>query len=131
MNERIKELWVEELRSGDYKQGHLQLRTDDNRFCCLGVLCNIHAREHPEVANAEIDPTQYMAGYELTDSVVDEWAGLPEDHELIMPFSVRATKDQNGYGRKTFRKGDCVSFAGLNDSGCNFRQIADIIEAAL
>ena len=44
MNARIKKLWVAALRSGKYKQGHGGLR-DGDRFCCLGVLCDIHAKE--------------------------------------------------------------------------------------
>ena len=49
MNQEIKERWVADLRSGQYKQGKGVLRTPDialgerkdgkPRFCCLGVLC--------------------------------------------------------------------------------------------
>lgn len=37
----IKSRWIEALRSGKYEQGKYQLRTWDNKFCCLGVLCDI------------------------------------------------------------------------------------------
>ena len=36
-----KARWIEALRSGQYKQGTQGLRTTDNRFCCLGVLCDV------------------------------------------------------------------------------------------
>jgi len=47
MNKKVKDLWVKALRSGDYKQGRGHLRDRNNNFCCLGVLCNIHAQENP------------------------------------------------------------------------------------
>lgn len=33
--------WIEALRSGEYPQGKLALRTADNHYCCLGVACDI------------------------------------------------------------------------------------------
>ena len=44
MNPEIKAKWVAALRSGEYKQGRGQLRSED-LFCCLGVLCDLHAKE--------------------------------------------------------------------------------------
>ncbi len=37
----IKEMWVEALKSGKYEHGTGQL-VKDNKFCCLGVLAEIH-----------------------------------------------------------------------------------------
>lgn len=46
MDPEIKAKWIEALRSGKYKQGHSHLRqrdkeTGEERYCCLGVLCDI------------------------------------------------------------------------------------------
>ncbi len=42
MNKEIKVKWLEALRSGKYKQGKQRLRSKvTDRFCCLGVLCDI------------------------------------------------------------------------------------------
>ena len=41
MEASLKAKWIEALRSGKYKQGRLALRTRDDHFCCLGVLCDI------------------------------------------------------------------------------------------
>lgn len=44
MNADIKAKWLEALRSGKYAQGRKYLRRindDGDRFCCLGVLCDI------------------------------------------------------------------------------------------
>lgn len=37
--------WVAALRSGEYKQGHRVLRSKDDKFCCLGVLCDTISSE--------------------------------------------------------------------------------------
>lgn len=43
MDADIKKRWVEALRSGKYKQGKAALRSNENHFCCVGVLCDIVA----------------------------------------------------------------------------------------
>lgn len=40
MNAELKSKWIAALRSGDYKQGLGMLRSGD-RFCCLGVYCEV------------------------------------------------------------------------------------------
>ena len=49
MNKKVKKLWLKALRSGEYEQGREYLVTTSNtydKFCCLGVLCDIYARTH-------------------------------------------------------------------------------------
>lgn len=41
MNPELKQQWVKALRSGEYKQGIGVLRSMDDHFCCLGVLCDV------------------------------------------------------------------------------------------
>lgn len=48
MTPELKAKWIAALRSGEYQQGRGRLRTDDNRFCCLGVLCAVTGREFIE-----------------------------------------------------------------------------------
>lgn len=33
--------WITALESGEYEQGKRQLKSIDNKFCCLAVLCDI------------------------------------------------------------------------------------------
>lgn len=40
MDKNWKELWLQALKSGNYIQGKAFLRKND-KFCCLGVLCEI------------------------------------------------------------------------------------------
>lgn len=53
MKEEIKRRWVEALRSGEFEQGRERLLTvgrkgEPDRFCCLGVLCELYLDDHPE-----------------------------------------------------------------------------------
>ena len=41
MRQDIAIKWVEALRSGKYQQGKFSLRSHDDRYCCLGVLCDV------------------------------------------------------------------------------------------
>ena len=49
MNAEIKTKWVEALLSRKYKQGTGRLRSEDNHFCCLGVLCDVLGKEWEEI----------------------------------------------------------------------------------
>ena len=78
MKPEIKKLWVKALRSGEYKQGHDALRPTPNTFCCLGVLCNLHAQAHPKIAAKQKDPEQYLGKtYSLPDAVM-KWSGIKD-----------------------------------------------------
>lgn len=41
MDRELRERWVAALRSGKYEQGAGCLRTKEDKFCCLGVLCDL------------------------------------------------------------------------------------------
>lgn len=49
----VKQKWLQALRSGSYKQGKHVLRTADNHYCCLGVLCDVVAPELWETPKLE------------------------------------------------------------------------------
>lgn len=137
MNERIKKLWVDALRSGEYRQGRNLLCTegeDGDYFCCLGVLCELHAQEHARsgwesagfVDKRSRRPVlryssrPHSLGGNDTDeallpSPVARWAGLPSTDGYI-------GKAHIGYGG---------SLVEMNDRGLSFDKIADVIEAQL
>ena len=52
MNPELKQKWLEALRSGKYKQGTGLLRSKENYFCCLGVLCDIIDNKKWEITNS-------------------------------------------------------------------------------
>lgn len=137
MNPYVKKLWLKALRNGEYKQGQNQLR-EGNRFCCLGVLCNLHAVEHPNHASTETDPVLYFNNQSTLPYEVAHWAGidiekLTDTVEVELPKAIRGSS-QSINGDRMYMKpdgdncGDKWTLATLNDSGAGFRQIADIIE---
>lgn len=40
MDRDLRDRWVANLRSGNYKQGDTYLKRANGTFCCLGVLCD-------------------------------------------------------------------------------------------
>lgn len=122
MKPAIKAQWVAALRSGKYRQTQGQLREvrDDESnktlgFCCLGVLCNLHAQAHPRIAASQTDPGQYLGEIELLPEAVRKWAGLPEQE----------------HGARLVIGGQYDALTDHNDNGRTFKQIAKAIEAQL
>lgn len=107
MNKQVKKDWVKALRSGKYKQGFKALKIED-RFCCLGVLCDLHLQKHgakwekKESTNYE----EYLGGDVSLPKEVVEWAKLSKDEFAI----------------------DIDALIGKNDKGESFEEIANLIE---
>jgi len=107
MKPEIKKKWTEALKSGEYKQssGFLQ---NQNGFCCLGVLCDLYAKENRIIWKEELLGHRTVLPVEVM-----RWAGLDRNNpyiDLDRPYSL----------------------AGLNDLGeHSFSQIAAIIETQL
>lgn len=70
MNPEVKTRWLEALRSGEYVQGRevLHLAADvagpEQRFCCLGILCDLAYREGVVTRRLEPEGTHYRYGQE-------------------------------------------------------------------
>jgi hypothetical protein len=108
LDPEFKKKWVAALRSGEYEQGVGKLRSLDNKFCCLGVACDL------------VDPTQWSKMYELDYYYWGryEWETLPNAVRSVIS-----------------RYGQSINTSGLihrNDiSLWSFAQIADWIEENL
>ena len=80
--QQIRDMWVNALESGEYEQGRLVLHQKVNgkeKFCCLGVLCDLYVENVGDIGVYFDDVTgNYHYGGEirvLPDKVMD-WAGL-------------------------------------------------------
>lgn len=105
MDQRIKKIWIEALRSGKYKRTRDQLK-DMGGFCVLGVLCDIFTKEK-NITWDEMPDTTNLPG------VVQEWS------KISSPVGSYSNVDSIGTG--------CL--VKDNDVlGLNFNQLADIIE---
>lgn len=109
MKDRIR-LWVKALRSGKYHQAKRSLRRD-NRYCCLGVACDVYHREtgdgewqkRDDGTYAFIGADGFMYGVNNLPAKVCIWFGLatnpilgkrPEDPMSWMS-AIRANDDYN------------------------------------
>lgn len=121
MNEELIRKWIEELRSGRYKQGHYALRLPskggkDDEFCCLGVACDV------------VDPTAWALLLNGKRYAVDGMIGT-------LPYSIRVKL----FPRITFdsqeqnRIENIISrLVTMNDTEeKSFEEIADYLEERL
>jgi len=135
MNSEVKAKWLQALRSGEYRQARDTLRSPNNGYCCLGVLCDVYNKEvggywqweHStsetysfaiEVDGGDGGITFDSAETELPLCVM-EWAGLDDVNPQVSTPS-RTFLDEEG-------EFTCDTLAGLNDSGKDFNFIAAVI----
>lgn len=134
MNENARK-WIEALRSGGYEQTTGRLRAADG-YCCLGVACDLWAREQRAKEHQFEKPDWYLessgddefvfypnpttdpSDTELPEQV-REWLGLGSHSGS---FTGGGLADREVYG-------DLFDLAGLNDAGMPFDEIADFIES--
>jgi hypothetical protein len=109
MKADIKEKWVAALRSGKYNQGRAYLKDAAGNYCCLGVLCDIlpggkWRKQEGRAFSIYIDNIGEVNTRSLNLSLLSQ-IDLPdwEQHQLI----------------------------GMNDTGREFKAIADYIEGQL
>ena len=123
MNNNAK-LWVENLRSGEYKQlkGHL---SDDEAYCCLGLACELAIKNGLNITRTcvTVDGYNLIAFGHQTKTLpyeVAAWLGFRVG-DVVGSF----TKENDGDTLNS--DSECLS--RLNDSGKSFAEIADVIEA--
>lgn len=75
MNQRIKTKWIKALRSGKYKQGFNDLKTEDGKYCCLGVLTDLYCK----ATGADFD--KFNVEYSTLPPEVQEWASIEEEDD--------------------------------------------------
>lgn len=107
MDSQVKESWIAALESGNYPQGRVKLQNQDGEFCCLGVLCDLYDKAHP---NATLRDAKGYAG---------KWHSLP--------YEVRSWSGVSEVGEFYLLDGSHRSLAGLNDGGMKFPDIANVI----
>ncbi len=118
MKPEIKAKWVAALRSGEYEQTQGQLREETiggkTSFCCLGVLCNLHAQSHPKIAATQSLHDTYLGHHADLPLQVVKWAGL-----------------HNEGGAEVVINGEKSPLWDHNDNGVSIERLASAIEAQL
>lgn len=115
MKQSIKEKWIAALRSGEYQQGKYRLKRN-NKFCCLGVLTDLHRKTKKKKDYKWIKlyngDENYFDSVGALNTEVQKWSSI----------------DSAGGLFKYPTNGKTNTLATLNDTGKSFKQIADIIE---
>lgn len=124
MDQRVKKLWIDALRSGEYNQGTGALRPYSafghkaDSYCCLGVLCELYRRENdPESQWIPLpgDGERFLDEEGVLPREVGEWAELLDEGGWAIDDPV-----VNG-----------ETLTSLNDGGKDFSYIADQIQQYL
>ena len=113
MNKDIKKLWVDALLSGDYEQGYHRLKNPNDKFCCLGVLCDVHLKLYPEnkwVVNEIItkdycESHEYMGCGSYLPDDVKVWSGLyDETYSVVINGQNAALARHNDSYKQSFKE---------------------------
>ena len=122
--------WLTALRNGEYKQGWYSLHdSDNNSFCCLGVLCSIrntliNGYDGGQVSDDRFNNVRLAHKNQLVlDKVMSPLGsfGFPADAPTEF-YAVRITQDDGTLKRDTSALTMC------NDHELTFAQIADILD---
>jgi hypothetical protein len=143
MRAEIKE-WTDALRSGEFEQGRSLLVTEDGKYCCLGVKCELEARKgnlifdknmHRYVDSIDRDyvyeyvlPTEIarrLFNVTMADAPRRIEAGVFEWGNLTKALQEQVEEYYNPRDSSDF---PMVTLATLNDVNCPFDLIADVIE---
>lgn len=140
MKPEIKKRWIEALRSGKYNQGRGYLCKDDS-FCCLGVLCELAMEDGviPRSAPRRVRSGSSQVGGVVTyggrgsdympPEEVYKWAGASRYELGISIKSFEQVREDSKDRLAPWTQADHVpSLSELNDVGCDFGLIADVIE---
>lgn len=124
MKQNILKKWVENLRSGKFEQGKAALRSNDNKYCCLGVLCETIKEEMgiSWQSNANGFGYYFDDRYDILPYSVVNYCGIPgSTGDLKIEYITDEINDSGGHEAYT-------SLTELNDHGLSFLDIANIIE---
>lgn len=117
-----RKTWAAALRSGMYKQAKGSLEDREGGFCCLGVLAKLAGCERIPITNSGGPAAAtYDDDLGYAPPRAKEWVGLKSSSGDIGNFLTVEHDD-----------GSCTTNSNLaefNDGGCDFNDIAAIIEA--
>lgn len=114
LNKPLLKKWVEELRSGKYKQAkNVLYDKTTGGMCCLGLLCKIQGRDMEKIGPLENTST-------LTDYKERPVCHDGEDYDGTINTMKNYSAGLGFYEQK--------NLAEMNDEGKTFPEIADCVE---
>lgn len=148
MNQEIKKRWLENLRSGKFKQTDGVLcAVDENKdlsFCCLGVLCETMGVERSFKRGVPVTPDRMIYdgdSYSLlpekvvkSSELTNNEGQLSSAHLSTVLNWIEKDPDLSDGKKEDIRlraQYSYLTLAWLNDQGVSFQTIANIIESCL
>jgi hypothetical protein len=115
MKSQIKHQFVSALRSGDYQQGQQRLKNHDEEFCVLGVLCDLAVKAGVVKWEDWGSGFGFKGELYLIPTEVAVWAGLNSLNGSLPHRAETLHIDHH-------------TLSSMNDSGWDFKEIADLVE---
>jgi hypothetical protein len=116
MDPEIRARWTAALRSGDYEQGYGVLRSGE-KYCCLGVLCDLAARDGAVEAAEDEDGTwKYGNERKLLPEAVLTWAGLDDSSPEVRVADWRRPHSPAPAALTTLNDNEESPFAAIADA---------------
>lgn len=121
MSPRIAQHWITHLRSGWYEEkdpkvGVYLMRDTSDRFSPFGVLCNIYAQHHPEVAMHEKHKHFFLGVQMYLPRRVLDWADMKGTRlqEIASTSTEKALSREVGFS-DLFDVQKALGFSGFAD----------------
>ena len=124
MNPEVKQKWLTALRSGSYQQTKQVLRKG-NKFCVLGVLCDLYVKENKGRWEERGLPEQNTDRFNIIDEQDETSTTIPTTSiRTWAQIGDLVFNDENG-------ELPVAKIINLNDNGKSFSFLADEIEKHL
>jgi hypothetical protein len=118
-----RKLWIDELRSGNWKQGKRRLACGDE-YCCLGVATELFVKLYPEVLEVKVSFTgtkAYSGETHVLPPIVQEWLGFEHETGKLQNIDIQCYIHNSNTV--------ACSLSMVNDwAQYTFEQIAQLIE---
>ena len=149
VNRENMTLWLTALRSGEYGQGISYLKTHEDKFCCLGVACEVAMKNGVGVTidnESTEGPVPFYRFHQVAQvteggfthapssrthmlPAVAEWLGVDSNGDLVLPVEVLSESERADYIGRHGKHKTQVGATFLNDEfRWSFGQIADAVE---
>jgi hypothetical protein len=116
----IKEKWLTALRSGKYVKGTGRL-CGGNKYCCLGVLCEVQQRPKSLVETTTVTNSYYFDNMSNYISIENELFEILREGGTFWGYTIDIIKD-------LFPSIGGSSLAEINDNVDSFDEVIEIIE---